>query len=205
MAIGIPKEPLSRVTGLRRLMRLFAVAVAGAMLAGCSHASRHSVPPATSTTVPRIVTTTTTVPFVIYRVRPGDTLTKIATRYRVSPSAIVDLNHITNPDLLAEGRELRIPPAPPLRLVVTPHTGTQGQAFHLKLTGAPPNDQINFEVHSPSGTFTGPAHTVPADGTVTATYQTGPADPAATYTVTARDRSSPLSNATFVVSAVARG
>jgi len=174
---------------------------AGAMLTGCGHASNHALPPqSASSTTTRVVTTTTTT-FVTYRVRSGDTLTTIASRYRVSSSSIVDLNHISNPDFLAEGRLLRIPPAPPLRLVVTPHTGTAGQAFELKLTGAAPGGQINFDVHSPTGTFTGPAHTVDADGTVNATYQTGDADPAGIYRIVARAGTQPISNATIVVSA----
>jgi LysM repeat protein len=183
-------------------MRLIVLlAGAGAMLTGCSHATRHSLPPPTSTPTTRVVATTTTIPFVTYRIRPGDTLTHIANQYRVSASSIVVLNHISNPDFLAEGRLLRIPPAPPLRLVVTPRRGTAGQAFRLTLTGAAPNQQINFEVRSPTGTFTGPAHTVDADGTVNATYQTGDTDPAGIYTVTARARTGPISNTTIVVSA----
>jgi LysM repeat protein len=136
-----------------------------------------------------------------YRVRSGDTLTKIARLYRIPASSIVALNHISNPDAIAEGQVLRIPPAPPLRLVVTPRTGTQGQAFHLNLTGAPPNEQITFDVRSPSGTFTGPPHVVNADGTVSATYQTGSSDPPGKYTVSANSKAGPITSATFVVKA----
>ncbi len=185
------------------LMRLVPVVVVVAVLAGCGHASRPSLSPAptSSTTARAVKTTTTTVPFVSYRVRRGDTLTTIARLYRVSPSSIVALNHISNPDLLAEGRTLRIPPAPPLNLVVTPRTGPQGRAFHLKLTGAPPDEQVTFEVHGPKGTFTGPPHTVNAEGTVDATYQSGLSDPPGTYIVVAKGGGGPIRNATFVVSA----
>jgi LysM repeat protein len=185
-------------------MRLVAVAVAvaGVMLAACGHASHRALPPAptTSSTVKRVVTTTT-VPLTTYTVRRGDTLTTIANRFRIPALSIVALNHIANPDVLAEGRVLRIPPAPPLRLVVTPHTGTQGQAFHLTLTGAPPNQQVTFEVHKPGGIFTGPPHDVNPDGTVSATYQTGLTDPPGRYTVVAKGRAGPITRATIVVKA----
>jgi LysM repeat protein len=181
------------------LIRLVAVAVAGALLAGCSHASRRALPPSTTSPTVAPVATTTTVPYVIYRVRPGDTLSKIAGQYRVSASSIAALNHISNPDLLAEGRTLKIPPAPPLELAVRPATGTLGEAFRLTLTGAPPNEPVTFEVHSPRGTFTGPQHIASADGTVSATYQTGSSDATGTYIVVARGNAGPITNAKFVV------
>jgi uncharacterized protein YfaS (alpha-2-macroglobulin family) len=84
---------------------------------------------------------------------------------------------------------------------VTPHTGTAGQAFQLKLTGAVPNQQITFEVHSPTGTFTGPAHTVDAEGLVNATYQTGSSDPTGTYMIVAKAGTTPISSTTIVVKA----
>jgi LysM repeat protein len=172
------------------------------MLAGCGHSSHSALPPATTTsTTARPVTTTTTVPAVTYRVRQGDTLNKIASQHRVSPSSIMALNHMTNPDVLAEGTVLKIPPVPPLKLVVTPRTGTQGQAFHLQLTGAPPNEQITFEVHSKSGVYTGPPHVVDAYGTVSATYQTATSDPAGRYIAVAKSGANPISRATFVVTA----
>ena len=177
------------------------VVVGGALLVGCTHSARRSLPPATSsTTLGRTAaTTTTTLPYVTYRVRPGDSLTQIASRYRVSPLLIASLNHLSNPDLLAEGQVLKIPPAPPLRLAVRPRMGTQGQAFQIVLTGAPPGGPITFEVHSPTSDFTGPQHVASADGTVNATYQTGANDAAGTYTVVAKGNTGPIGTTTFVV------
>ncbi len=179
-------------------------AACGGLIAGCSKSNSGRTlpraPPTTSTTSVRVVTTTT-VPFVIYRVHRGDTLSKIANQYRVSASSIIVVNHIANPDLLTEGQTLRIPPAPPLKLVIAPPIGSQGQAFQLMLTGAPPSEQITFEVHSPRATFTGPPHIVSTYGTVTATYQTGLGDPTGTFTVIAKGTAGPISHATFVVSA----
>ena len=44
-----------------------------------------------------------------YQVQPGDTLTAIARRFRVSLEALVRLNRLTNPDVLYVGQTLRVP------------------------------------------------------------------------------------------------
>jgi len=173
------------------------------LAAGCaSSRSGRAVPaiaPTPASTSVRVATTTTTVPFVTYRVRKGDTLTKIAGAYRVSTASLIALNHIAHPDLLPEGQTLTIPRAPPLRLVVTPTTGSQGQAFQLTLTGVQPFGQFSFVVRSPTATFTGPPHTATAQGNVTATYQTGRSSPTGSFTVFAIGNAGRLSETTFAV------
>jgi LysM repeat protein len=47
----------------------------------------------------------------IYVVQRGDTLAKIAAKYGVTIKQIVDLNSITNPNLISTGQKLRIPAA----------------------------------------------------------------------------------------------
>lgn len=49
-----------------------------------------------------------------YTVRPGDTLGRIASEYRVSVRDISDLNDIANPSLIRVGQQLRIPPHSPV-------------------------------------------------------------------------------------------
>ncbi|MCY1082751.1 LysM peptidoglycan-binding domain-containing protein [Archangium lansingense] len=44
-----------------------------------------------------------------YRIRPGDTLSGIASRFNTSVSALARLNNIANPNLIHAGRTLRIP------------------------------------------------------------------------------------------------
>jgi LysM repeat protein len=158
---------------------------------------------ATSSTVSTSSTTTatatTTTPLVIYRVKRGDSLTKISNRFRVSISALVSRNHIANPNRLSEGQVLVIPPAPPLKLIVTPSEGQAGQAFQLKLTGAVPSETIRFEIDSATGKYTGGPHTVSADGAVTATYQTDLAGPTGRYNVTAAGNLGTIVRAGFVV------
>jgi len=147
--------------------------------------------------------TTTTAPLIIYRVKRGDSLTKIANHFRVPISAIVSRNQIANPDRLTEGQTLLIPPAPPLKLIVTPREGQPGQAFQLKLTGAVPSETIRFEIDSATRKHTGGPHTASADGAVTATYQTDLAGPTGIYIVTATGNLGTTVRAGFVVVAAA--
>ncbi len=138
-----------------------------------------------STSTTKTATTTTTTPLLTYRVKRGDSLSKIANHFRVSIAAVVSRNHIANPDRLSEGQTLLIPPAQPLKLIVTPPEGQAGQTFQLKLTGAVPSETIRFEIDSVTRKYTGGPHTASADGAVTATYQTDLAGPIGIYNVTA--------------------
>jgi LysM repeat protein len=184
----------SIASGTGTMRRHLTIAVACVALAtGCStSASTRHVDAPRSTTISTVVststtarTTTTTPGSITYQVRRGDTLTKIANHFRIAMSAIVSANHVANPDRLTAGQTLRIPPAPPLKLVLTPPEGPAGQAFQLKLTGAVPSETIKFEIGSAKGKYTGGPHTASADGAVTATYQTAFNDPTGTYTVVA--------------------
>jgi LysM domain. len=156
-----------------------------------------------STSTTTTATTTTTTPLIIYRVKRGDSLTKIANHFRVSISAIVSRNQIANPDRLSEGQTLLIPPAPPLKLIITPPEGQPGQAFQLKLTGAVPSETIRFEIDSATGKYTGGPHTASSDGAVTTTYQTDLAGPTGTYNVTATGNLGTTVRAGFVIVAAA--
>jgi lipoprotein NlpD len=179
-----------------------------ALMAACSTSGRTRPVAATvsstaSTSTTAMATTTTTTPLSIYRVKRGDTLTKIANHFRVPISAIVARNHIASPDRLSEGQTLLIPPAPPLKLIVTPPKGQAGQAFQLNLTGAVPSETIKFEIDSAKGKYTGGPHTASADGAVTATYQTALAGPTGIYNVTATGTLGTTVRAGFVVVAAA--
>jgi LysM repeat protein len=143
------------------------------------------------------VVTTTTVGEVTYRVRSGDTLTGIARRYKVTVDAVIELNAIDQPDRLVEGQTLKIPPVPPLALVVTPREGEPGQDFQLELTGARPGERIRFEISKPNGTFTGPPHVATDDGVAAATYQTSLTDAPGRFTVIARGNQSTTTQASF--------
>jgi hypothetical protein len=129
-------------------------------------------------------------------------LTTIAKQFRISISAIMRVNHLANPDRLAEGQRLRMPPAPPVGLVARPSVGQQGQAFQLRLTGARPSETITFEIRSPKGTFRGPPHTASPDGEVATTYQSAFGDATGTYEVTAKGDEGTMVRTIFVVGGV---
>lgn len=190
------------VHALARAAFVTAVALLTACGSSSSHTSHTGAPtsagPSAKTSTSTPLTTTTTV---TYRVKSGDTLGSIARRFHVAVSAITSVNHITNPDRLPEGQTLRIPPRPPLGLVVTPASGPPGQAFQLRLTGARPSETITFEVDAPKGKFTGPPHTADAGGSVTATYQTSITDPAGTFNVIAHGNAGTTAHVAFAVAA----
>ena len=179
------------------------VATCATLLVGCGgskhNSARHTREASAATASSTIGTTTTTVALATYRVRPGDTLTRIAKEFRVPISAIMRVNHIANPDRLAEGQRLRIPPSPPVELVVRPSVGQRGQEFHLRLTGAHPSETITFEIRSPKGKFTGPPHSASTDGAVATTYQTAFADPTGTFDVTVTGNQGTTATAIFFV------
>ncbi len=147
-------------------------------------------------------TTTTTGPPFLYQVRPGDSLSGIASKFRVAVAVIMARNHLTNPDLLREGQRLHIPAAPPLSLTITPPQSRAGQAFHFTLTGAEPSETITFTIVSPTGQYTGGPHTT-LDGTVNAIYQTTVGDPAGLRTVLAVGDMGTRLTAHFVVTPTA--
>jgi LysM repeat protein len=186
--------------------RLTVAAVCGALMAACSTSGRTrplaaTVPSAVSTTTMAKPTTatTTTIPHNIYRVKRGDTLSKIANQFHIAISAIVARNHVANPDHVSEGQTLVIPPAPPRKLIVSPRQGQPGQAFQLALTGAVPSETIKFQIDSAKGKYTGGPHIASADGAVIATYQTALSDPTGVYNVTATGNRGTTVRATFVI------
>ena len=87
------------MVNIRVAARLALACLAGLILANCSGTPKQFDPgyrpaPATS--------------FTVY-VRPGDTLSEIAERYRVSEEDIVAINGITDPDQILSGDQLYVP------------------------------------------------------------------------------------------------
>jgi LysM repeat protein len=156
---------------------------------------------AVSTTARIPATTTTTGQAVAYQVQPGDTLSSIADRFGVTTEAIVAANQIADRDHLTEGQSLVIPPAPPVGLEIKPVEVTAGETIELTLNGAKPTERVTFQVDSPIGSFTGPAHGVSADGTVTATYDLLRTDIAGTYNVIAKGNQGTTAQSSFRVKA----
>ena len=48
----------------------------------------------------------------IHTVKPGDNLSSLARKYHVTVQDIIQANHLTNQDALAEGKKLLIPDPP---------------------------------------------------------------------------------------------
>lgn len=145
--------------------------------------------------------TTTTAPSIRYRIKRGDTLTRLAERFGVSILDIVSANHLANPDNLTEGRTLVIPPAPPLTLTVTPAQGAPGDTFHFLLNGGRPGETITFTITSPAGTYTGAPHIASPRGVVDATYNSDFGARTGRYTVVARGSRGATRRTTFTVTA----
>jgi murein DD-endopeptidase MepM/ murein hydrolase activator NlpD len=80
-------------------------------------------------------------PTQIHVVQPGDTLTRIASRYETGVSAIVAANNLANPSLIFVGQRLTIPgsatstplPSPFIAVELTPLPLIQGQTLAIKV------------------------------------------------------------------------
>ncbi len=116
---------MTNIVNLPVATRVVLLCVAGMMLANCAGTPRtfdagYRPAPATF--------------FTVY-VRPGDTLSQIAERHRVSAEDIVAMNNITNPDHIISGDQLYVPAygvgrtamdaAPPTPRATTQRASTQ--------------------------------------------------------------------------------
>ena len=127
---------------------------------------------------------TTTTPHNIYRVKRGDTLSKIANQFQVSISAIVARNHIANPDPLHEGQTLVIPPLPPRKLVVSPQRAP-GSGVSDHADRRVPSETIKFQIDSAEEQVHGRTARCVGRRHGDRMYQTALSDPTGAYTVTA--------------------
>ncbi|MEX0663245.1 MAG: LysM domain-containing protein [Acidimicrobiia bacterium] len=154
-----------------------------------------------TTTLPTV--TTTTLGVTRYTVEPGDTLVAIAERFGIPMSVILDANELTDPDALVVGQVLEIPPPRVPVLVVKPGTIRVGGSVTIRLTGAQRDEQVTFEIDSPTKQFIGPSHTATKGGKVITSYRLEPDDVPGTYTVIARGDQTTMVQTTFVVEPIA--
>jgi LysM repeat protein len=152
-----------------------------------------------ATAAPAVPTTTAPPAATSYVVERGDTLVAIAQQFGLPVAAIVFVNGIEDPDHLAEGTTLVIPPRPPVQLTVTPTDGPPGSAFALELTGAQPNENVRFQISSPDDRFTGPPHAATAEGAVQASYLSASTDAPGVYAVLARGDRGTTAQTTFSI------
>lgn len=116
-----------------------------------------------------VTTTTAAAPPVTYLVQRGDTLTEIAKHFRTSVGAIVETNQLEDPDHLADGQQLVMPPPSSARIEVDLVDG--GAGVDISVFGAQPGEVVTVVITLPDGeTFTGPPHSASGGGTVATTY-----------------------------------
>jgi len=98
----------------------------------------------------------------IHIVQPGETLTRIASRYGTTISAIVAANDLADPSLILAGQRLAIPgsapsaplPSPFLAVELKPRPVVQGQTLAIKMQTAGPVNLAGSLDHRPL-TFVG--------------------------------------------------
>lgn len=106
---------LRRVGGVRIAVWCATAVCGGLFGAGCGGdgGDAATLPPiATTSSTTTTVPTTTTVVYQYYTVRSGDTLSEIAMSFGVFVKDLMDVNGITDADLIQEGSLLKIPPPP---------------------------------------------------------------------------------------------
>ncbi|HVM66559.1 MAG TPA: LysM peptidoglycan-binding domain-containing protein [Acidimicrobiales bacterium] len=185
---------------MRPLGAVAVVCIASVTACGALTAPSSKLATVASSAQSVLTTTSTTAPATTYVVVRGDTLTAIARRFGVTVGAIVAANHIASQDALSVGQVIHVPPVVPLGLTVSPGEGSAGTSFTLRLVGVAATDTVTFSVTQPGHhPYTGPQHSPAPDGTVSATYETYPTDPAGGYVVLARTSSGKGAFATFRV------
>jgi LysM repeat protein len=131
------------------------------------------VPERTGAIPRRQAPATTTTTLATYSVQRGETLTAIAKRFHTSIGAIVAQNRLRDPDHLAEGQTLVMPPPSAVRIEVALVRNASQPKIRFTLVGADPNEVVTFVITSPDGsTYTGSPHVASASGVVKATYTT---------------------------------
>ena len=68
-----------------------------------------TAPPAATPTTPAPTSAPAETGYTAYVVKEGDTLSAIATAYKVKPGVIIEANKLQNPDTLLKGQKLFIP------------------------------------------------------------------------------------------------
>lgn len=105
----------------RRKHWRWAIACALLLAACASPRPKHTKPVLSATPPPSTASESGT--FTTYEVQPGDTLLKIAARYRVSATALASWNGISDPNLIKAHTQLRVPKSGSLPPPVPPPVG----------------------------------------------------------------------------------
>jgi LysM repeat protein len=122
-------------TGARLWVAALASLAFAALAAACggddSSADTTTMPPlTTTTTTPQTSTTLSR----FYEVQPGDSLFSIAESFDVRIEDLIEVNGITDPDLIQAGEKLEIPPP---TVMVTPTAATTAPPATFTTSTAP--------------------------------------------------------------------
>ena len=103
--------PASRTTQPRTATRVPAASTAGSSshLPATSASGASSRAADTGASAPRSVASTPAAKTIVYEVKPGDNLAKIAQKHKCTKTEIIKLNKINNPNMISVGRKLKIP------------------------------------------------------------------------------------------------
>ena len=82
----------------------------GAAACGDDSGSADTLPPLITTTTSTTILATTTTVVTLYEVQSGDSLSKIAEKFKVDQAALMMLNGITDPNHIEAGEVLKLPP-----------------------------------------------------------------------------------------------
>jgi len=101
--------------------------------------------PVASTTVAAATTTAPALSHNLYTVVKGDTLTKIAHKFKTTPSALMTANNITDPAKLSIGKKLKIPAKEARSAKNTEPAGTEPVQGPIKVSTAKTAQLANVE------------------------------------------------------------
>ncbi|HTF33217.1 MAG TPA: LysM domain-containing protein [Myxococcota bacterium] len=123
------------------------------LLAACASPKTKHLQPALSASPPRSAAPQSVSSFTFYEVKRGDTLSKIAARYRVSAAALASWNGISNPNLIRVNSWIRVPKPGSLPSPVPPPVGAPPPTTAAEVFARPSPSElsgVSFPSETPS-------------------------------------------------------
>jgi LysM repeat protein len=123
------------------------------LLAACASPRPKHTKPVLSAAPPPSTASESGTSFTTYEVQPGDTLSKIAARYRVSATVLASWNGISDPNLIRAHTQLRVPKSGSLPPPVPPPVGAPPPTPPAEVFAPPsPNEfpGVSFSPETPA-------------------------------------------------------
>ena len=136
------------------------------LLAGCASPKvRHSRPAASTAPRPSVISENGA-SFIVYQVKPGDTLNKIAARFQISAATLASWNGISDPNLIRVNTRLRIPTSGSPPAPVPPPVGAPPPPSTAREVFAPPSPDelsgVSFPSAAPAPAESTESHSTPS-------------------------------------------